>query len=68
MVERTNKSLPSEFPLGEVPICAICHNGLNFGMAATDCGHVFHSECIQRALNALPGTAKVCPLCRNPTT
>ncbi len=69
MVEETNKSSARDFPLGEVPVCAICFLGMNHGLAATDCGHVFHSDCIQKALEGIPGTStKKCPLCRNPTT
>ena len=44
--------------------CAICMDPLRSGLNALPCGHVFHAQCVLRALER----KKVCPLCRLSTT
>lgn len=42
--------------------CSICFNTLEKELATTTCGHVFHHECITKALSY----RKICPICRKP--
>lgn len=41
-------------------ICAICHNDLGAGTEKLQCGHTFHTMCIQQWLRR----AVTCPVCR----
>ena len=49
-------------PLGD---CCVCLAALAKGCALLSCGHVLHAACIQ-ALEAVTGTKRICPLCREP--
>lgn len=59
-----------EMPANEdgVPICIVCLDLLNVGgdpeeRQALQCGHVFHSNCIQQWFDE-GGQGKLCPICR----
>lgn len=45
----------------EVPTCVICLQDLSSNLAAINCGHLFHTECI---LQCISNKTKNCPLCR----
>ena len=40
--------------------CAICMEPLNWSFCSTECGHLFHTQCIRRWKAVKPN----CPLCR----
>ena len=44
----------------EIPQCPICFDELTVNLSATKCGHVFHRQCIEKALSRNP----CCPLDR----
>lgn len=48
--------------LWEAPTCVICLTELTNNLTATACGHVYHSECIEKCVFS---SCKNCPLCRN---
>ncbi|CAG9336120.1 unnamed protein product [Blepharisma stoltei] len=46
----------------EAPTCVVCLTELYNNLSAAPCGHVFHSECIEKCLFS---QCKNCPLCRS---
>ena len=48
---------------GAVPMCPICLEPLQEGLAVTACGHVFHHACL---LETWEGGFHACPKCREP--
>jgi len=50
----------SEIAVSPTATCSICLEDLDRGMSIDQCGHVFHSEC----LDAWLSEHKSCPMCR----
>lgn len=45
----------------EAPNCSICLQDLNTDLAAINCGHTYHYQCI---IDSIHNKTKLCPLCR----
>ena len=45
----------------EAPTCVICLQDLSSNLAAINCGHIFHEDCIS---DCISNKTKNCPLCR----
>ena len=66
--EPTNTSQPNDVSVDQIQDdCSICYNAFAFcKLAMTNCGHLFHKDCIVRwKQSSIYGST--CPLCRRDT-
>ena len=53
----------------EADVCPICHENLDNGqltISLTNCGHVFHEDCIKAWMNTEYANSEECPMCKKP--
>jgi hypothetical protein len=53
----------------EADVCPICHENLDNGqltISLTNCGHIFHEDCIKAWMNTEYANSEECPMCKKP--
>jgi uncharacterized CHY-type Zn-finger protein len=51
----------------EADVCPICHENLDNGqltISLTNCGHIFHEDCIKAWMNTEYANSEECPMCK----